>query len=69
MIPVNYRPVLIEGRLEASYPSSTTLLVVSVMPTLMFQAYRRVGLVCDVDEFDKEFPPKEKPKLPGQIFG
>ena len=42
MIPINYRPVLIEGRLEASYPSSTTLLVVSVMPTLMFQAYRRV---------------------------
>ena len=25
--PVNFRPVLIEGRLEASYPSSTTLLV------------------------------------------
>ena len=23
----------------------------------------------DVDEFDKEFPPKEKQKLPGQIFG
>ena len=42
IIPVNYRPVLIEGRLETSYPSSTTLLVLSVMPTLMFQAYRRV---------------------------
>ena len=42
MIPINYRPVLIEGRLEASYPSSTTLLVLSVMPTLLFQAYRRV---------------------------
>ena len=41
MIPINYRPVLIEGRLEASYPSSTTLLVLSVMPTLMFQTYRR----------------------------
>lgn len=41
MIPVNYRPVLIEGRLEASYPSSTTLLVLSVMPTLWFQADRR----------------------------
>ncbi len=23
----------------------------------------------DVEEFDKEFPPKEKKKLPGQIFG
>ena len=42
MIPINFRPILIEGRLEASYPSSTTLLVLSVMPTLMFQAYRRV---------------------------
>ena len=43
IIPVNYRPVLIEGRLEASYPSSTTLLVLSVMPTLMFQANMRVS--------------------------
>lgn len=42
MIPINYRPVLIEGRLEASYPSSTTLLVLSVMPTLMFQVKKRV---------------------------
>ncbi len=45
MIPVNYRPVLIEGRLEASYPSSTTLLVLSVMPTLWFQGNRRVSNV------------------------
>ena len=42
MIPINYRPVLIEGRLEASYPSSTTLLVLSVMPTLVFQTHRRL---------------------------
>jgi undecaprenyl-diphosphatase len=42
MIPINYRPVLIDGRLEASYPSSTTLLVLSVMPTLRFQADRRI---------------------------
>ena len=41
MVPVNYRPVLIGGVLEASYPSSTTLLVLSVMPTLAFQAVRR----------------------------
>ena len=41
-VPVNYRPVWIEGRLEASYPSSTTLLVLSVMPTLVLQANRRV---------------------------
>ena len=42
MIPINYRPILIEGILEASYPSSTTLLVLSVMPTLVFQVNRRV---------------------------
>ena len=41
MIPINYRPILIEGVLEASYPSSTTLLVLSVMPTLIFQVNRR----------------------------
>ena len=43
MVPINYRPVLIEGFLEASYPSSTTLLVLSVMPTLYFQAQRRLN--------------------------
>jgi len=41
MVPINYRPVLIDGYLEASYPSSTTLLVLSVMPTLKFQTDRR----------------------------
>ena len=41
MIPINYRPILIGERLEASYPSSTTLLVLSVMPTLIFQMKRR----------------------------
>ena len=42
LLPVNFRPVLIEGRLEASYPSSTTLLVLSVMPTLAFQGNQRL---------------------------
>ena len=41
MIPINYRPILINGAMEASYPSSTTLLVLSVMPTLLFQISRR----------------------------
>ena len=41
MIPINYRPILINGAREASYPSSTTLLVLSVMPTLQFQISRR----------------------------
>ena len=41
-VPINYRPILIEGVIEASYPSSTTLLVLSVMPTMVFQAKRRL---------------------------
>ena len=39
---VNWRPVLIEGVLEASYPSSTTLLVTCVMSTTFMQVARRV---------------------------
>ena len=42
MIPINYRPILIEGRMEVSYPSSTTLLVLCVMPTLIEQTMRRL---------------------------
>lgn len=42
MIPINYRPILIDGRMEVSYPSSTTLLVSSVMPTVIFQIDRRI---------------------------
>lgn len=41
MIPINYRPILINGYMEASYPSSTTLLVLSVMPTLKYQVDKR----------------------------
>ena len=43
-ITINYRPVLVDGlaKPESSYPSSTTLLVLSVMPTLVFQAKRRI---------------------------
>lgn len=41
MVPINYRPVLIEGRLEASYPSSTTLLSLCVMLSVMYQIHLR----------------------------
>ena len=39
-VPLNFRPVLIDGRLEASYPSSTTLLTLTVMPTTAMQLRR-----------------------------
>lgn len=39
---VNYRPVLMDGRMEASYPSSTTLLVLCVMPTAAMQLKDRI---------------------------
>ena len=39
---INRRPVLIDGVLEASYPSSTTLLCTCVMPTAAMQLHRRI---------------------------
>ena len=41
-LAINYRPILIEGALEVSYPSSTTLLVLTVMPTARLQIERRM---------------------------
>ena len=41
-VVINYRPVLIDGRLEASYPSSTTMLVMCVMPTAAIQLNARI---------------------------
>ena len=42
IIVINYRPVLINGFLEASYPSSTTVLVMCVMPTVEMQFNARI---------------------------
>ena len=39
---INYRPVLINGILEASYPSSTTLLVTCVMPSSAILLNRKI---------------------------
>ena len=41
-VVINYRPVLINGYLETSYPSSTTLLVTCVMPTEIIELRRRI---------------------------
>lgn len=39
---INYRPVLIDGYLEASYPSSTAMLTTTVMPTSIIQLNSRI---------------------------
>ena len=41
-VTVNRRPVLIDGILETSYPSSTTLLALCVLPTAMMQLKSRI---------------------------
>ena len=42
MLAINYRPVLIDGIVEVSYPSSTTMLVMCVMPTAIMQLNTRI---------------------------
>ena len=42
LVVINYRPVLIDGRLEASYPSSTTVLVMCVMPVAIVELRFRI---------------------------
>ena len=42
IVVINYRPTLIDGYLEASYPSSTTMLVMCVMPAAMMQLHEHI---------------------------
>ena len=42
VVVINHRPTLINGYLEASYPSSTTMLVMCVMPTAAMQLHARM---------------------------
>ena len=42
-IVINYRPILINGNLEVSYPSSTTMLVLCVIPTAIMQLNYRIN--------------------------
>ena len=42
IVVINYRPILIDGALESSYPSSTTILVMTIMPTAMMQLKCRI---------------------------
>ena len=42
LIEINYRPVLIDGELEASYPSSHTMLAIGVMATAIFELHELI---------------------------
>ncbi len=42
IVVINYRPILVDGNPEASYPSSHTMLVCVIMLSAVFQMHRRI---------------------------
>ena len=41
-LTINYRPILIDGNLEASFPSTHTMLAVFIMSTAIYQFHSRI---------------------------
>lgn len=42
VVAINYRPILVDGVLEASYPSSHTILAICIIGTAIIQANERI---------------------------
>lgn len=42
LIEVNFRPILMDGELEASYPSSHTMLAIGIMTTAIFELHELI---------------------------
>ena len=42
VVVINYRPILVDGVLEASYPSSHTILAICIIGTAIIQANERI---------------------------